>query len=120
MGLPDKLKTKINENGDNISAGQKQRIAISRAIYFNPDILLFDEATSNLNPSSEKKIFYNLRKFCKKNETTLIHVTHRVDLLSELDEIIFIKDGKIIGQGKHNNLLSVSNEYSDFIGKVRR
>ena len=120
MGLPDKLKTKINENGDNISAGQKQRIAISRAIYFNPDILLFDEATSNLNPSSEKKIFYNLRKFCKKNETTLIHVTHRVDLLSELDEIIFIKDGKIIGQGKHNNLLSESNEYSDFIGKVRR
>ena len=102
----------------NYVLNQKNRISVG--LNLKDSILLFDEATSNLNPSSEKKIFYNLRKFCKKNETTLIHVTHRVDLLSELDEIIFIKDGKIIGQGKHNNLLSVSNEYSDFIGKVRR
>ena len=115
MSLPDNFKTEISENGENISAGQKQRIAISRAIYLNPNILLFDEATSNLNPSSEEKIFNNLKSFCKKNNTTLVHVTHRKDLLKELDEIIFIDQGKIIVQGKHEKLLTESSEYLKFI-----
>lgn len=115
MSLPDNFKTEISENGENISAGQKQRIAISRAIYLNPNILLFDEATSNLNPSSEEKIFSNLKSFCKKNNTTLVHVTHRTDLLKELDEIIFIDQGKIIVQGKHEKLLAESSEYLKFI-----
>jgi len=117
MSLPNKFNTEINENGDNISAGQKQRIAISRAIYLRPEIILFDEATSNLNPSSEKKIFYQLKKFCKINDITLVHVTHRIDLLEELDEIIFIEEGRVIAQDSHLDLLTKSSKYSDFIKK---
>ena len=115
MSLPNKFNTVINENGDNISAGQKQRIAISRAIYRNPKVIIFDEATSNLNYSSEKKIFHKLIEFCKKNETTLIHVTHRTDILCDLDDVIYISEGKIVAQGKHEALLSSSANYKSFI-----
>ena len=115
--LKNKFFTKINESGDNLSAGQKQRIAICRAIYKDPEILIFDEATNNLNPSSEEKILDSLLEFCKKNYKTLIHITHRIEILDKLDEIIFIKDGQIIGQDVHKELFSKNLEYKRFINK---
>lgn len=117
LGLEEKFLTKVNESGDNLSAGQKQRIAISRAIYRNPKIFLFDEATNNLNPTSEEKILNKFFDYLRKNNKTLIYVTHRIDILDKLDEIIFLNNGEISAKGKHHELISNNSDYKKFINK---
>ena len=87
MSLPKKYKTVISEKGANLSEGQKQRIAIARALYWNPKILIFDEATSSLDTETEKK-------FCKilqslKKTTTIIIVAHRYSILKLCDNVYF-------------------------------
>ena len=89
--LPEKTNTKVGERGVNLSGGQKQRIGIARALYIDPSLLIFDEATSSLDIETEKKIFDSLKKI-KKNRT-LVLVTHKVDLLGFCDVIFEIRDG---------------------------
>lgn len=87
----DNLDLNLGENGERVSGGQAQRVAISRAIYNNPDVLILDEATSALDTNTEKKLFENLKE--KENIKTIIIVSHRIETLKECDTIYFIEQG---------------------------
>lgn len=111
MGFPLKLNTFIGENGQNLSGGQKQRIAIARALASNPEIIIFDEATSNLDPLTEKKIFENLKNI----EITQITVTHRLNAIQDSDRIYVVSNGEIIEHGTHDQLIKCRGNYYENI-----
>ena len=87
MTLPRKYKTKISERGSNLSEGQKQRISIARALYFNPDILILDESTSALDYKTEKKFTNFLLKL--KMKKTIIIIAHRYSILKLCEKVYF-------------------------------
>lgn len=91
--LPDKLNTKVGENGTRLSGGQKQRIALARAFLSNPKILVLDEATSNLDHETEASIISTIKSF--KNKITILIVTHRFTILNDVDNVYLIKDREI-------------------------
>ena len=101
--LPNGIETTVGEQGVQISGGQRQRIGIARALYHNPDLLIFDEATSALDNQTEKEILNVIFSF--KKEKTIIMVAHRLTTLDECDFIYEIKDGEI----QLTNLKSTSN-----------
>ena len=113
--LPDKYQTNIGENGIRLSGGQKQRLSIARAILKNSPIILLDEATSSLDAESEEKVqnaIFNLTK----NKTTLV-IAHRLSTIKKADSIIVMKDGNIVGAGKHDDLLLKSKDYKSLYSK---
>tara|TARA_B100002052_G_scaffold232171_1_gene215062 strand:- start:463 stop:2205 length:1743 start_codon:yes stop_codon:yes gene_type:complete len=113
--LPEKYNTVIGENGTRLSGGQKQRLSIARAILKNAPIILLDEATSSLDADSESKVqnaIFNLTK----NKTTLV-IAHRLSTIKKADNIIVMKDGNIVGSGKHTELLENSKEYKNLYNK---
>tara|TARA_Y100000817_G_C16849082_1_gene541285 strand:+ start:36 stop:1778 length:1743 start_codon:yes stop_codon:yes gene_type:complete len=113
--LPEKYKTNIGENGIRLSGGQKQRLSIARAIIKNAPIILLDEATSSLDAESEEKVqnaIFNLTK----NKTTLV-IAHRLSTIKKANNIIVMKDGNIVGSGKHDELLKSSKDYESLYSK---
>lgn len=107
--LPNKYDEIINENNNNISVGQKQRIAIARAILRNTPIMLFDEATSALDNYSKNKIEQTINELSKTK--TIILIAHSLDIVKDFDNIIMLSDGKIVEQGKHDELISKHGTY---------
>jgi ATP-binding cassette subfamily C protein len=91
--LPDGLKTPVGDKGVKISGGQRQRIGIARALYSNPKIIIFDEATNAMDSKLEDKIFDYLNKL--KEKKIIILVTHNNKILNKCDEIIEVLDGEI-------------------------
>ena len=100
--LPNKLLTKVGERGIRLSGGQLQRIGIARALYENPEIIIFDEATSALDFETEKEVLKSINTL--KKEKTIIMITHRIKNLEEFDKIFFMEDGKMIKSGNYNEL----------------
>ncbi len=100
----------IEENGSNLSGGQKQRLAIARAILRKPDILIMDEATSNLDIITEKAIEKTLEQMSGK--TTMIIIAHRLSTIKNCDSIYVFEDGKIIEEGSHKKLISKKGKYA--------
>ena len=111
--LPKKEKTIIGSLGNSISNGQKQRILIARAIYKNPEYLFLDEATSSLDSLTERKIHNNLQTFYK-NRTVLI-IAHRLSTVINADKIIVIQNGKIVEEGKHQELVKNKSFYYELV-----
>ncbi|HTC01121.1 MAG TPA: peptidase domain-containing ABC transporter [Ferruginibacter sp.] len=111
--LPLGYNTKIGQNGMGLSAGQKQRILIARAVYKNPDILLFDEATSALDAKNERIIIENLNKFFKGK--TVIVIAHRLSTVKDADKIIVMEHGEIIEEGSHEDLVLLRNSYFNLV-----
>ena len=111
--LPGKYKMKIGKSGLELSNGQKQRILIARAIYKNPELLIFDEATSSLDTVNERRIMDNLRVFFKKR--TVVIVAHRLSTVVNADNIIYLEDGKIVEQGTHKELVALHGKYYELI-----
>lgn len=99
----------LNENGNNLSAGQRQRIALSRSLLSKPEILILDEATSSLDLITEGKVISNL--FKNYESMTVIMIAHRLQSLVDFDKIIVVKDGEIVEQGNHKELLNLNGEY---------
>ncbi|HMG83614.1 MAG TPA: ATP-binding cassette domain-containing protein, partial [Ferruginibacter sp.] len=111
--LPLGYNTKIGQNGMGLSAGQKQRILIARAVYKNPDILLFDEATSALDAKNERIIIENLNQFFKGK--TVIVIAHRLSTVKDADKIIVMENGEIIEEGSHEELVTLRNSYFNLV-----
>jgi len=109
MEFEDGYKTIIGERGVKLSGGQKQRIAIARAILKNPQILIFDEATSSLDGESEYQVQEAIYRLMK-DRTTLI-IAHRLSTIRNCGKIVVIDNGTIVEQGSHEELIEQGNLY---------
>lgn len=107
--LPENYQTIIGQNGFKLSGGQKQRIAIARALLKNSPIMIFDEATSSLDSIAERNIQQSISKL-RKNLTTII-VAHRLSTIIDADIIYVVKNGQIVEQGSHKELIENKGEY---------
>ena len=113
--LPDKYETLIGEDGVRLSGGEKQRISIARAMLKKSSIILLDEATSSLDSETETKIQEAL-KILTKNKTTVV-IAHRLSTILNSNNIYLIDSGKVIDNGKHEELLAKSKIYKNFHDK---
>ena len=100
----DGLNTTIGEGGIKVSGGEKQRLSIARAILRNPNLLIFDEATSALDSITEEEINATIRNISDKNRITVL-IAHRLSTVMHADKIFVLEQGKIIEQGKHEDLI---------------
>ncbi|MBT4089350.1 MAG: ABC transporter ATP-binding protein/permease [Deltaproteobacteria bacterium] len=108
--LPQGYETMVGERGLKLSGGEKQRVAIARTIVKDPNVLIFDEATSSLDSLTEKEIQHSLVEV-SRNRTTLV-IAHRLSTIIDADEILVLKDGEIVEQGNHNDLVEQDGEYA--------
>lgn len=108
--LPDGVETTVGERGLKLSGGEKQRVAIARTILKNPQILVFDEATSSLDSQSEQAILKAINEVAK-NRTSLV-IAHRLSTIVDSDNIIVMSEGEIVEQGNHQQLLALQGKYS--------
>jgi len=113
ISLPNGYDTLIGEGGVLFSGGQRQRIAIARAVLKNPDVLILDEATSALDSETEKAIQRAIDKMFK--DRILITIAHRLSTVLDSDEILFIKNGKFLGKGKHEELYEKLPDYRKLV-----
>ncbi|MCB9448539.1 MAG: peptidase domain-containing ABC transporter [Flavobacteriales bacterium] len=107
--LPLGYNTKIGMEGLGLSTGQKQRILIARAVYKNPEMILFDEATSALDAENERQIMFNLEAFMKGR--TAVVIAHRLSTVKHADQIVVLDNGKIIELGTHDELVEARGRY---------
>nr|WP_240223778.1 ABC transporter ATP-binding protein/permease [Rheinheimera hassiensis] len=108
--LPHGDATQVGERGLKVSGGEKQRIAIARAILKKSPILVFDEATSALDSTSEQAILQAMREVAR-NHTSVV-IAHRLSTITDADNIIVLKHGRLAEQGSHNELLAANGEYA--------
>ncbi len=109
--LPEKYDTVVGEGGVNLSGGQKQRLAIARAFVQKTEIILFDEATSDLDNETQAKIQEAIDNL-QKNFTILI-IAHRLSTIRNADRILVLDEGRIVAEGKHKELLKKCEVYKE-------
>jgi len=111
--LPDGLNSELAERGQNISQGEKQLISFARALAFNSEIIIMDEATASIDPQTEAKIQRTMQKVFKGK--TAVVVAHRLTSVLDADEILYFSNGKILARGKHAELMNLSPEYRKLV-----
>lgn len=111
--LPLRYETRLEENGANLSGGQRQRLAIARAMLKKPDVLILDEATSNLDAVTERALDRTIRDFSA--EMTTIFIAHRLSTIKNCDCIFVMDKGKIIETGTHGELKNAGGKYADLV-----
>jgi len=109
MSFPDGYETEIGERGVTLSGGQRQRIAIARAFLTNPRILILDDSTSAIDSATEDQIQQAMRRISSQRTTFLI--THRLSQIRWADRILVLRQGELIDQGTHDELLARSEPY---------
>lgn len=113
MNLSGNYNFEVGDAGGKLSGGQKQRINITRNLIKNPDLLLLDEATASLDSESERQVQHAL-EYLSHNRTTLI-IAHRLSTIKNADKILFLDEGKITGQGSHDELIHTHDKYYKFV-----
>ena len=109
--LPERFETMLGERGANLSGGERQRLAIARALLRKPALLIFDEATSHLDTSTERAIQENLRGVFADRSVLL--VAHRLSTIRDADLIYVMHRGQIIEQGDHESLMAAGGRYAE-------
>ncbi|AWB44094.1 hypothetical protein DCC85_07595 [Paenibacillus sp. CAA11] len=116
--LPDGLKTVIEENGANLSGGQKQKLALARAFVKNAPFILLDEATSALDSESEALIISTLKKKAHEHQNSILMVSHRMTPITNADKVLYLKGGNLAAVGCHEELILNNSSYKAFISKT--
>ena len=111
--LSEGYNTLIGEGGASLSGGEKQRISIARAMLKDADIIIFDEATANIDPENEDKLKEAIESLTKNK--TVIMIAHRLKTIRNADQILVLKDGEIVERGSHEELIKNNGLYSDLI-----
>lgn len=113
MAFDQGYDTIVGERGLKLSGGQRQRIDIARSFVKNPDILLLDEATANLDSESERKIQEALETLMM-NRTTIV-IAHRLSTIKKAEQIVFLDQGRVTGVGRHEALMQTHDKYQQFV-----
>ena len=108
--LPQNYMTYIGEHGASLSGGERQRLAIARALYKEPEILIFDEATSSLDSVSEKFVKQTLKSLATRGKTIIV-IAHRLSTVRDADAIVVLDDGKVVQHGVHEQLIHEDGIY---------
>lgn len=111
--LANGLATELHERGSNLSMGEKQLVSFARAVAFDTDLIIMDEATASVDVATERRIQESLEVLLEGR--TAVIVAHRLSSILKADKILFFKDGRIIAQGKHEELVSILPEYRELV-----
>lgn len=111
--LPDGYQTAVGERGMMISGGEKQRLAISRLLLKDPQLLFFDEATSALDTYTEQALLQNINSILREKSRTSVFVAHRLRTIYDSDQILVLKDGQVVEIGSHRELLELEGVYAE-------
>ena len=111
--LPEKYQSILGRRGARLSVGQKQRIAIARALIRNPEVVILDEPTAPLDPASEADLMRTLRELAR--DRIVLVTAHRVSTLAACDRILLVLEGALIAAGSHEELLRTCRQYSDYL-----
>ena len=113
MGLPEGYDTKIGEGGASLSGGEKQRISIARALIKDAKIVIFDEATANVDPENEDRLQKAIEELTK--DKTVIMIAHRLNTVRNAEKIVVLDQGRVVQEGKHETLVKEPGIYSEFV-----
>ena len=114
-GLKNKLNTNVGEGGNALSGGQKQRLALARAILANRKMIIFDEATSNIDVESEEAIWESIYELSK--DKTVLVISHRLANVKEAKNIYVMNKGNLVEEGTHKDLMELKGYYSEMVNK---
>ena len=113
MQLPNGYETMVGEGGATLSGGEKQRISIARAILKDAPIIIFDEATANVDPENEDRLQQAIEALTQ--DKTVIMIAHRLNTVRNAAQILVVADGRIVQRGTHEELIAADGIYADFI-----
>ena len=113
MSLPEQYETVIGEGGTNLSGGERQRISIARAMIKNAPIIIFDEATANIDPENEDKLQVAMEELTRNK--TVIMIAHRLKTIKNANQILVLANGKITQRGTHEELIQTNGIYKNFV-----
>lgn len=113
MALPDGYETVIGEGGASLSGGEKQRISIARAIMKDSPVIILDEATANVDPENEAELMAAIDALTR--EKTIFMIAHRLKTVRDADRILVMDQGKIVQQGRHEELMKQEGIYKRFV-----
>jgi len=115
--LPQGFETLVGERGVKLSGGQRQRIGIARALYYEPEVLVFDEATSALDGLTEDAVMEAIRLL--SGHRTIILIAHRLRTVEACDRIVMLENGRVLADGSYDDLLETSQDFRRLVGRTR-
>ena len=115
-GLPEGLNTHLEESGEKISGGQRQRLGIARALFTKPQLLVLDEATNAVDSETEIEISESIKTLSGK--VTVLVIAHRLSTIRSMDKILYLEDGKVLAFGSFNDVSSKSSYFRSFLSSI--